>query len=442
MITGKNRTGFWLLLMSSLSFAEGPKDTSRSSLPSLDMLPTGSVLTHVEIPRYDDQLRAKSLLEAEKLTVVSEDTIHGDIVKISLLRPDGTLALDADFVQADYKHTQGLLTSNDKTILRGDRFYATGQGVVTDWQNQQGLLLGPVTTQLITNNPTTKMNPFSPPTRPSLLASLTGILLTAQLSADPNELSSEERQNLQQLTRSQEANYNQLHEEGNAIRHRQTERDSASHNVLTTFLTKVGQISLLSQVKTTDGGQVVQQTAPKPKTAPSQKPHTTQIECDGGMFFDMETGILCYLRNIEVTGLTKDNFTLNCTKELKVYLDSEKLKKASEKKDDSKEKETPKKKGSKKEELKKSLNDIVAIGDVVLTGKDREGKDIEVHAAKAHYNAIKEEVILEGGNLSIQQGNNIQRIKKPTPNAWIRIDKSGNVSTSKHPFIGIYQTNQ
>lgn len=414
--------------MSSVSLAKETDANNEASLPSLSMLPVGSVLTNVELPRYDKNLQPKSLLEAYQLTVVSDEIIRGNKVKVSLFRPNRSLLMKVDFEEADYNHFESLLKSQQQTHIQGEQFTATGQGLIMDWTHQQGLLIGPATTQFLTDQKTTKMQPFSS-TNKSLIAALSSILFTSQLLADPNELSKEQQREFTRLTSSIAAQHQALYNEGNDIRAHESKRDKTTNLTLTSFLARIGKTALLSQVN--GDTQPVQQPQ---KPQPALK-NTTQIECSGGMFFDMETGILCYLRDIKVTGLTKDNYSLSCSQELKIYLDSKKLKNVQEG-------NKAKKDTTKKEKLKKSLNDIVAIGDVLLKGKDSKGQKIEIKAEKAHYNAQKEEILLEGGNLSIQQGNNIQRIKKPTTDAWIRIDKHGNVSTSKHPFIGIYQTNQ
>ncbi len=468
----------WILATTGI-YADDSTKESASSMPSLDMLPAGSTLTQVEIPRYDKHLRPKSLLEAETLTVMSEDLIQGDHVTISLLGADGSLAMGVDFLKADYQYKAGLVSSQQETTIRGDRFQTVGQGLVTDWQTQQGFLKGPVlsqfqkpheeqntekTTQLFS---TPSSTPSSAPHatfavssaplisgifHPSVLSTLTRTWLTSQLTYDPNQLSEEQTQRFRQLTASSQPQFESLHTETSDLLKQQDLRDQKSRNDISTFLTRVGATAFLAQISagvpssqepTNRPNSPANEGAPKASTKENTQPHLSEIQCEGGMYFDVETGVLCYLVDVRATGLTKDNYTLTCSKELKVYLDPQKLEEAKKKKNkDSEDKEKKEKKPSNQNKIKESLNDIVALGDVILRGKDKKGQDIEIKAAKAHYSAAKEEVLLEGGALSIQQGNNIQRIKKPTPGAWIRIDKEGNLSTSKHAFIGIYQTSE
>ena len=465
----------WILAAAGIQADDSTRESS-SNMPSLDMLPAGSILTQVEIPRYDKHLRPKSLLEAKTLTVMSEDLIQGDHVTISLLGADGSLAMGVDFLKADYQYKAGLVSSQQETTIRGNRFQTVGQGLVTDWQTQQGFLQGPVLSQfqksseelntekttqhLSTPSPTLNSAPHPPfeassaprladMFHPTLLSSLTRTLLTTQLTYDPNQLSEEQTQTFRQLTASSQPQFESLHTETSQLLKQQDLRDQKIQNDISAFLSRVGATSFLAQISTDTSGStnpsdkaksLADKDAPKPTAKSKTKPHLSEVQCEGGMYFDVETGILCYLVDVRATGLTKDNYTLTCSKELKIYLDPQKLEEAKKKKNQDPEKEE--KKTSNQNKVKESLNDIIALGDVILRGKDKKGQDIEIKAAKAHYSAAKEEVLLEGGALSIQQGNNIQRIKKPTPGAWIRIDQEGNLSTSKHAFIGIYQTNE
>ena len=63
-------------------------------------------------------------------------------------------------------------------------------------------------------------------------------------------------------------------------------------------------------------------TSPDEKTANKEKELSTiKIECDGGIYFDNEEGILAYLKNIRLDESNSD-FKLRCSDELKILFDN------------------------------------------------------------------------------------------------------------------------
>ena len=161
------------------------------------------------------------------------------------------------------------------------------------------------------------------------------------------------------------------------------------------------------------------------------------MECDGGIYFDTDTGILAYLKNIR---LTEPRFKMSCSDELKVFLDKKTDKKPN-KKTDSKtgkteklEKKAPLVKTHKKEpkktnedELANSFGDlkrIVAIGKVRVVRKDEKGQTYIATAETASYNAKTGDMILRGNKPRIQVGPH-QFIQSESPGKYIKIEKTG-----------------
>lgn len=158
-------------------------------------------------------------------------------------------------------------------------------------------------------------------------------------------------------------------------------------------------------------------TQPEPKA----KTTTLKVECDGGLYFDSENGVLAYLKNIR---LTEPRFKLTCSDELKVFLTQEPAKPA-DKEDKKKESSMPS-----FGELKR----IVASGKVKVTQKDENGNTFIASANTASYNAKTGEMILKGGLPRLQQSAT-QYLQAREPGAWIRIHKNGKLITSKSKWM-------
>lgn len=236
------------------------------------------------------------------------------------------------------------------------------------------------------------------------------------------------------------------------------ERAAKANTDIKSFLKQMGQDTSLAQNQTVPPAKSAAQSAPKATPAPgapalsspdakksSTKKETTtiKVECDGGIYFDSQAGILAYLKNVRLTE-SKSHFKLKCNDELKVFLDTTQ-KKPSEPQDsknkltenavnpEKTEKETTpgqvvpvpeKKEAAKKKDQSFSelgnLKQIIATGNVKVTGKDEQGKPFLASGDTASYDAITGEMILKGGRPTLQQSTN-QYIQAQEPNQWIKI---------------------
>lgn len=166
------------------------------------------------------------------------------------------------------------------------------------------------------------------------------------------------------------------------------------------------------------------------------------ITSKDGMYFDSETGLLVYLRDVV---LTDPRFNLTCDNQLKIYLerDNSKVKKADEKKAEDTANPDKKKEGQGiKTPDTANLNfsgikNIAASGNVVVTRKNENGQMMEARAEKATYDGKTGEIILSGGGKqSIKEGENL--IETSGGDSYIRMYGNGSVRVfGKHTITKV-----
>ena len=84
------------LLLASAALAEEPSAlppelVPDKKLPAVSLMPAGSVLTKVVVPRYDSKRQLSAALRTEELTVVDDKTLEGKIVALEFYNPDRSM---------------------------------------------------------------------------------------------------------------------------------------------------------------------------------------------------------------------------------------------------------------------------------------------------------------------------------------------------------------
>jgi lipopolysaccharide export system protein LptA len=163
----------------------------------------------------------------------------------------------------------------------------------------------------------------------------------------------------------------------------------------------------------------------------------TVINCEGGMYFDADEGVLVYLKNVTV----KDpRFDLSGANELKIFFEKKPAKVA--KKDETNAPENPKSDKGKAGfggAVGGNFGDverIVATGVVKLEQKAAAGKEpIKASAAIFTYNLKADQIILSGGYPWFTQGTTYMRAKEP--NLILRLSpKTGSFITEGNWEMG------
>jgi len=144
-------------------------------------------------------------------------------------------------------------------------------------------------------------------------------------------------------------------------------------------------------------------------------PADTVINCEGGMYFDPDEGVLVYLKNVTV----KDpRFDLSGADELKIFFGKKPAKTPKDPKDKSKTAEPGKAKDAFGGNLGANFGDverIVANGAVLLNQKKAAaGKEpIQASGAIFSYDLKADQIIIKGGFPWVVQGATFLRAKEP-----------------------------
>ena len=162
-------------------------------------------------------------------------------------------------------------------------------------------------------------------------------------------------------------------------------------------------------------------------TEKTDKGTPTEITYDDGLYFDMEQGLLVYMKNVHVRN---PEFSLDCTGPLKIYLQY--VEKKGKKKPSDRRKEEGKEIDKSGPVLPNdgnfdfnSIKKVTASGNVVLRYTDKDGNLCTAKAEKATYDANTGEIILAGNYPSLSRGGSI--FKSKTRNGFIRVYGNGNV---------------
>ena len=409
-----------LLLLAPALHAAETAPVPRKKLSAISLLPDGSELQGVMLPRYDENRHLTGVLKAKAMTLVNDETIAGETVCIEFFNPDRSPRGRVDLTKALFNQAKGLLEAREPVTIQTDRVNATGTGLVYAFEEGQGFLLGPATTWIPAPIETT-MNSRHAPLRTATLVGMS--LITQPLPAAPPPPVTATEQAAMQADAAPGA----------------TKHAAASQTVRTNLLADLASSeaanasakAFLEQANLAAGST----TAP-PADAASQKPLQLQpgptdtvITCDGGMYFDADAGVFVYLKNVRVAD---PRFTLSGANELKIFLG---------KKPDA----APAKPAKTDPSAKPSLGlgakfgdveRILATGAVRILQKQVEGgkEPVEASGAIFTYQPKSGEIVLSGGYPWVKQGANFMRAMEPSLN--LRIQKNGSFVTEGNWQMG------
>jgi len=468
-------------LLAESNTDEKDGDSVKGAFPTLDILPEGSILRRVRLPRYDEGFVPISLLTAETMTVLDKDRIDGLGITIHLYAKDGSIDARTKMRHAIYNQKLSTLHASEAIFIEGRSYLANGTGMVFDWKSNRGFLLGPAITKFKKSPPkkTTTMQ-IKPSYAPRAIASSLVVmtsLTTSAIAEPPAKLTAEQIAEFDHLTQPMKHEIEQHQQEIQRTLDEDARLSNEAHAEMGPFLTSIGQGNLLVQTnpsaKPADKAPKVAEKPPAeakpkaPKADPKAPPvETLKVICDGGIYFDTDTGVLAYLKNIRLTetGPTATRFHLTCTDELKVFLEKKEKKKedvkkatpkpekaaapeaskTTEKTPDTSKATTPdpkkteeKKEDAKKDDLTESFGDlqrIIATGKVKVTRKDEQGRLFIATAESASYNAKTGEMILRGGMPRLQLGTN-RYLQSKSTGEYIRILENGKFITSEGTWV-------
>ncbi len=144
-------------LLAPLAHAQIGTDTvSQGEFPALQMLPPGSVVKDISLPRYVGP-RVASLFRAAELKILSRSDIQLSGTSAELYNEGGEITrIAAPTVHYSFRTEQA--KADGTTSVTDPRFTAKGSGVIFSSTLQCGLLRGPVHTTVNTQYFTSKGN--------------------------------------------------------------------------------------------------------------------------------------------------------------------------------------------------------------------------------------------------------------------------------------------
>lgn len=415
-----------VLVFPAISLAGDASDAPepKKKVLATSLLPDGSELKGVMLPRYDENHQLAGVLKAKAMTLVGAGQVAGKTVTVEFFNPDHSLRGRIDLVEATFYQEKELLIAKETVKIKSDRMTATGTGLYYSLKRGEGFLLGPATTTILQAPVKTSMNA---PTSPLRATALLGMSLLTQslLAVPPPALTSEDiaAMRADAVTKAPAV---------------ATENKAAQASV---------EIDLADAATASKSAAAFLAQADLPPVPPDAAPvdakpldiqpgpDDTVIHCEGGMYFDADEGVLVYLKNVTVND---PRFNLTGANELKVFFGKKPVK--PEPKDKPKAPPAPDKDttgfGGKIGANFGDVERIVATGAVRIDQKAVDGKPpIKASGAIFTYNVKADQIILSGGYPWFTQGTTFMRAKQP--NLILRISpKTGSFITEGNWDMG------
>lgn len=369
------------LLLAPLAVVASEGADTRKKATAVSVLPDGSELHGVLIPRYNERRELIGSLKADSMQLVNRERVSAKTVAIEYYddrqQPQGRI----DLTEALYDQTAGMIRADETVKLRSTRLNADGLGLHYDVHGGDGFLVGPARTWIPASQETAMTVPNKTLRNAALLGASVVTIATTAAAETTKPMTAETAATESRATREELA---------------QALADSNAANAAATeFLKKAEGVDIAA----------VDATPPAAKpldVVPG--PADTVISCDGGMYFDPQEGVFVYLKNVQV----KDpRFSLTGANELKIFLE-----------------EKPAKDGAKKDTKKMNFGEVTRItasGALVFEQKpDGGGDPIRASGAFFSYEVKAEQVVLSGGYPWVVQGGLALRARQP--NLTLRIE--------------------
>lgn len=302
------------LLLSGLlihsSFTANAQETEEKEahnvLPALKVLPAGSILKDVRIPRYTAELLPASFLKAKKLTIISNKEVEGVNVDVTLFDDSGKPKLTSHLNQLLYNQSDGTIVSRQDLVFQSDTFTIKSKGLVTDWDTQQGFLLGKTETIIyLKDSLSMKSSP-----KKSLLNKTAAVAFAASAITYPDKLSAQDIAELDTISKPSSAMVQEIDTKNRA--------QIAAFDTLADSLSKLKQDALPLLLLLPPAVEKVEQKEEQKEAKPEDALNllnAIKITSEGTPFFDAKKGILIHEKNFSATS---DRFKFETKGEVKL----------------------------------------------------------------------------------------------------------------------------
>ncbi len=376
---------------------------SMNRIPALEILPAGSILKNIRIPRYNKNYTTSSLLTADQLKVINDKEIHGSNVSISLYDETGKIKTRSTLNSVNYNQASGLIASRENLEFSGGSFIASGQGLILDWQNHRGFLLGK-NKSLIYINKRSSMNKSNKQTlKTSSKANRIAIASAAVVAAStPSIISAKELAEIDAASQpSTKLFIKQLDEtKANLIATAEAEAKIAA--IRKELTEKLGPVPAVDPAQ-----------ANPVELKPVKGKDFISITSDQ-LLFDAKKGVFVYFGNVRIT---HPKYFFSCAGELKIIL----------KESASAQKLKPNERAKlKANDLFDDVQQIIATNNIIVRGKDKEGKDVSAVTENLSYNKATGTIILKGKGSRITTAD--AQLKVVENDGYLMLDQDFNAS--------------
>ncbi|MBQ2813377.1 MAG: hypothetical protein IJE66_04470 [Akkermansia sp.] len=135
------------LLVSSHALGQLPSDAvGPGEFPGLQLLPPGSVIEGISIPRYDKH-RVTALFKADEMKVANRSVVELKKI-VATMYSSGGVATVISTPGAEYSFATKLAFTRGEVDIKDPRFTAKGSKVLYHSGVQRGILVGPVHTTI------------------------------------------------------------------------------------------------------------------------------------------------------------------------------------------------------------------------------------------------------------------------------------------------------
>ena len=383
--------------------ADGPM---RKKLETISLLPDGSQLHRVMLPRYDERHRLTGSLHASKITLVNARTISGEQVRVDFYHGNRSLRGRVVLAKAAIDQETGILSAREQVNLSSERLSARGSGIDYSFDDAEGFLRGPVTTWIRPETETAMHRPADLSGR-AILAGLA--VLSQPLAALPPTLLPDHEERAAAAADAQSS--------GPAV----AAGTKEARTDLIATLDASAEATRAARDFLEKSGNAANPATP-PVATPDKPldvepaPEDTVVRSDGGMYFNPDDGVFVFLGNVRVDD---PRFQLSGANELKIFVETEEKKP-----------ETQKENNSLGIEAKfGNVQRIVATGAVRILQRGVEGGREPVEASGALFVFRPETGVIDisGGYPWVKQGTGYLRATEP--NLLLRIYKNGRAVT-------------
>ena len=142
------RLAIFLALVSRTAAGDAGDAATRAKIPALAMLPNGSQLKGVMLPRYNEKLEQVGVVKAQLMTLVNAGQVDANQVSIEFFNPDQSPRARIDLVKATFYQEKGLLVTEEPVEIKSERMTATGSALHYSISGGKGILSGPCITTI------------------------------------------------------------------------------------------------------------------------------------------------------------------------------------------------------------------------------------------------------------------------------------------------------